>query len=67
MMGSIAANSMAGALAPYPAMAGAASALAGTVQFTFGAITGWAVGRLADGTPVPVTEVIFAMGSAVQL
>ncbi|CAO3427814.1 Bcr/CflA family multidrug efflux MFS transporter [Azospirillum doebereinerae] len=52
------ANAMAGAMQSFPQMAGSASALAGMLQFTSGAVSGWAVGLLADGTAVPMALVI---------
>lgn len=52
------ANAMAGAMQSFPQMAGTASALAGMLQFTTGAVSGWAVGWLADGTAVPMALVI---------
>jgi DHA1 family bicyclomycin/chloramphenicol resistance-like MFS transporter len=62
LMGVIAPNAMAGALAEFPQIAGAASALAGTLQFLAGALAGWLVGELANGTAVPMASVIAAMG-----
>ena len=44
-------NTTVGALTRHAAHAGAASAVLGTVQFTFGALSGLAVGLLTDGTP----------------
>lgn len=52
------ANSMAGALQSFPQMAGTASALAGMLQFSSGAVSGWAVGLMADGTAMPMAAVI---------
>ncbi len=49
---------MVGALSRHQAHAGSASALLGTMQFTGGAISGLAVGVLADGTARPMA---FAM------
>ena len=43
-------------------MAGTASALAGTLQFGLGALSGAAVGALYDGTAVPMAAVIAASG-----
>ncbi len=43
-------NSMAGALGPFPEMAGAASALLGFVQMAIAALIGVAVGHLHDGS-----------------
>lgn len=58
----IGANAMAGALAGFPQMAGTASALAGTIQFGFGAVSGVAVSALYDGSARPMAVVIAAAG-----
>jgi len=58
----IGANAMAGALAAFPHMAGTASALAGTIQFGLGAVSGAAVGGLSDGTALPMAVVIAVAG-----
>ncbi|HXE17771.1 MAG TPA: Bcr/CflA family multidrug efflux MFS transporter [Stellaceae bacterium] len=50
----IGANAISGALALFPHRAGAASALAGALQFGMGALAGAVVGWLADGTPGPM-------------
>ena len=63
-LGLIGANSMAGALADHPQMAGAASALAGFVHFAVGALAGFLVAALADGTPVPMCATIFVLALA---
>ena len=55
-------NALAGALSVFPSMAGTASALAGTVQFAFGALSGAAVGAFYNGTAVPMGVVIAVMG-----
>ncbi|WP_026986654.1 multidrug effflux MFS transporter [Fodinicurvata fenggangensis] len=44
-------NSMAGAIGPYPRMAGAASSLLGFLQMGAAALAGIAVGQLHDGSP----------------
>jgi DHA1 family bicyclomycin/chloramphenicol resistance-like MFS transporter len=62
MMGLVGANAMAGAMSVVPGMAGAASGLAGTVQFGAGAAASALVGWLSDGTPVPMVLVIGVMG-----
>ncbi|HTQ70077.1 MAG TPA: Bcr/CflA family drug resistance efflux transporter, partial [Acidocella sp.] len=49
---------MVGAFSRHQAHAGSASALLGTMQYTGGAISGLAVGVLADGTARPMA---FAM------
>jgi MFS transporter, DHA1 family, multidrug resistance protein len=56
-------NTMAGAIAPFPRMAGAASALAGFLQMLAGAAAGMAVGRLHDGTARPMA--LMVAGAAV--
>ena len=61
LTGLIIPNAMAGAMAAFPRMAGTASALAGMLQFAFGAASGWAVGLFADGTAVPMAAVIATM------
>ena len=48
----------AGAIAPYPHMAGTASALVGFSQMGMGSITGALVARLFDGTAVPMALLI---------
>ncbi|WP_149535301.1 multidrug effflux MFS transporter [Siccirubricoccus phaeus] len=48
------------AMAPQGKVAGSASALIGTLQFGLGAVSGWLVGALHDGTAVPM-----ALGIAV--
>lgn len=53
-LGFIGANSTAAALAPFPHIAGAASALAGAIQMGIGAITSSLPGIFADGTPAPM-------------
>jgi DHA1 family bicyclomycin/chloramphenicol resistance-like MFS transporter len=58
----IGANAMAGALAAFPHMAGTASALAGTIQFGLGALSGALVGALHDGAAMPMAEVIALSG-----
>jgi DHA1 family bicyclomycin/chloramphenicol resistance-like MFS transporter len=59
-------NTMAGAIAPFPGTAGAASALAGFLQMLAGATAGMAVGRLHDGTTRPMALLIAgaAVGAA---
>jgi DHA1 family bicyclomycin/chloramphenicol resistance-like MFS transporter len=58
MTGMIGANAMAGAMASFPHIAGSASALTGMLQFAVGAICGWAVGLLANGSAVPMAAII---------
>ncbi len=64
MNGMVGANSMAGAMSAFPRAAGSAAALIGTMQFGLGAIAGWVVGFLANGTPFPMCAVICFMGLA---
>lgn len=59
--------SMAGALSAYPRMAGAASALMGLSQMLLAATVGFVVGRLFDGTPVPMAAAVCAMSWAILL
>jgi DHA1 family bicyclomycin/chloramphenicol resistance-like MFS transporter len=54
-------QTMAGALSPFPHMAGNASALLGLFQFSFASLVGIAVGAMFDGTQRPMAEVIGAM------
>jgi MFS transporter, DHA1 family, multidrug resistance protein len=61
-MGVIMPNAMAGAIGPFPKMAGAASALMGFVQMTLAAGIGLAVGQLDDGTQIPMTTAVAVMG-----
>ncbi|MEX2454387.1 MAG: multidrug effflux MFS transporter [Rhodospirillaceae bacterium] len=48
----------AGAMSPFPHMAGAASSLLGFIQFFAGAVATAAIGLLNDGTPMPMAAVI---------
>ncbi len=54
-------QSMAGALSPFPHLAGNASALMGVFQWTFASLVGEAVGVLFDGTQRPMASVIGAL------
>ena len=54
---------MAGAISPFPQMAGAASSIMGFFQFCFSSGVAIAVGFLADGTQIPMTTTIFVMGT----
>ena len=62
----VAPNATASALQDFPHMAGTASALAGSLQFGLGALSGALVGIWHDGTPLPmmVTVGLCALGSA---
>jgi len=55
-------NSMAGAIGPFPRMAGSASALMGFIQMTIGALVGITVGALHNGTQIPMVSAIALMG-----
>jgi DHA1 family bicyclomycin/chloramphenicol resistance-like MFS transporter len=57
-------QTMAGALAPFPMMAGAASALLGFIQMSMAAAIGVAVGQFHDGTPLSMVGAIALMGTA---
>jgi DHA1 family bicyclomycin/chloramphenicol resistance-like MFS transporter len=65
-LGTIMPASTAGAIAPYPQMAGTAAALIGFMQMTFGAITGAVVGHLFDGSARPMAFLIFACALAAR-
>ena len=60
-------NTMAGAITPFPRMAGAASALAGFLQMLAGAAAGMVVGRLHDGTARPMALMIAGAAGAAAL
>lgn len=62
MTGLVIANSFAGALAEFPAMAGSASALVGALQYGSGMLGTALVGWFADGTPWPLGCIILAAG-----
>ena len=57
-------NATAGAIAPFPHMAGSASAAVGFCQMAGGAGIGWLVGLLSDGTARPMASGMGAMGVA---
>ncbi len=61
-MGIVLPQAQSAAIAPYPQMAGSASALLGTLQYSFAAIVGVGVGQLDDGTQIPMTTAIGLMG-----
>ncbi len=61
-VGLIMPQSMAGALANYPHMAGSASGLLGCVQMTTAALAGIFVGHGYDGTPLIMSATIALMG-----
>jgi DHA1 family bicyclomycin/chloramphenicol resistance-like MFS transporter len=58
-------NGQAGAIGPYPHMAGTASALLGSVQMGSAALIGVLVGQLHDGTALPMVAVMTCCGLAV--
>jgi DHA1 family bicyclomycin/chloramphenicol resistance-like MFS transporter len=58
MQGFVSPNTTALAMAPHGSVAGSASALLGTVQFTLGAIAGSLVGALGNGTPMPLAAIV---------
>lgn len=66
-VGFIMPNSMAGAIGPFPHMAGAASALLGFTQMALSAFMGLMVGVLFDGTQMPMMAVICATGTIAWL
>ena len=51
-------------MGPHGAVAGSASALMGTLQFTIGAVAGALLGVLQDGTALPMAAVIAGCGVA---
>ncbi len=55
-------QSIAGALTPFPNMAGTASAFLGFIQMTFAAVVGILVGHSHDGTPRSMAYSIALMG-----
>lgn len=60
-------NATAGAIAPFPTMAGTASALVGFTQMLAGALAGWLVALLFDGNALPMTATIATLGLASAL
>ena len=57
-------NAVAAALMPLRHMAGTGSALMGMMQMLFGALGGYAVNALYDGTPLPMTGTLLVAGLA---
>jgi MFS transporter, DHA1 family, multidrug resistance protein len=55
-------NAMAGAIGPFPRIAGTAAALLGFVQMGIAAAVGVAIGHLADGTARPMAAGIAICG-----
>jgi len=66
-VGFIMPNSMAGAIGPFPHMAGTASALLGFTQMALSAFMGLMVGILFDGTQMPMMAVICTTGTLAWL
>jgi DHA1 family bicyclomycin/chloramphenicol resistance-like MFS transporter len=60
----VASNAVSGALSVFPSRAGAAAALAGSLQFGAGALASAIVGWSADGTPRPMIFLICASAIA---
>jgi len=60
-------NAVAGAVAPYPHMAGLAAAGLGVIQMTGSALYGITVGHLSDGTAGPMAVAIASAGAAAFL
>ncbi len=61
-LGIVLPNTIAGAIAPFPRMAGVASALLGFVQMALAALTGIAAAAFDDGTQIPMITAILIMG-----
>lgn len=61
-MGIVMPNAIAGAIGPYPKMAGAAAAMLGFVQMAAASLIGLAVGQMDDGTQIPMTTAIALSG-----
>ena len=57
-------NAVAAALMPLRHMAGTGSSLMGMIQMLFGALCGYAVNALYDGTPLPMTGTLLVAGLA---
>ena len=57
-------NAVAAALTPLRHMAGTGSALMGMMQMLFGALGGYVVNALYDGTPLPMTGTLLVAGVA---
>jgi MFS transporter, DHA1 family, multidrug resistance protein len=61
--GMAAPNALAGAMAPFPMMAGAASAMIGFAQMGLAALGSMAIAIFYDGAAVPMAAVVFSMGA----
>jgi len=57
-------NAVAGAVGPYPRMAGLAAAILGVIQMTGSALYGIGVGHVSDGTAVSMATAIASAGLA---
>lgn len=60
-------NATAGAIGPFPQMAGTASALVGFMQMTMAALVGIVIGHIHDGTARPMTSAIALAAIAIML
>ncbi|EME71734.1 major facilitator superfamily permease [Paramagnetospirillum caucaseum] len=60
-------NATAGAIAPFPRAAGAASSAMGFIQMAGGAVAGWLVGHFHDGSARPLAAMMAVMGLAALL
>lgn len=60
-------NAFAGAVGPFPAMAGLASALMGFVQMTVAAVVGIAIGHMTDGDSRPMAFAVLLVALAAGL
>jgi MFS transporter, DHA1 family, multidrug resistance protein len=63
-MGIVLPQAVAGALSPFPHIAGVASALLGFLQMGVASLAGLAVGQLYNGSSRPMATVIALMGCA---
>jgi DHA1 family bicyclomycin/chloramphenicol resistance-like MFS transporter len=61
-MGMALPTSMAGALSPFPKIAGAASALMGFMQMAVGSVGSVVVAKLTDGSVAPLAASLLALG-----
>jgi len=61
--GMAAPNALAGAMAPFPMMAGAASAMIGFAQMGMAGLGSMAIAVFYDGTAVPMAAIVFSMGA----
>jgi DHA1 family bicyclomycin/chloramphenicol resistance-like MFS transporter len=60
-------TALAGAMAPFPMMAGAASAMIGFAQMAMAALGSVGIAALYDDSARPMAAVLFAMGAASAL